>query len=308
MSTQVTYQPRPEDIRFVRGSGDLAEIEAEREAITRDRDRAMVRLRDDLVAVVAKIGQPIVIPEGPLTIEQLRTIADLRSILRTGGVIQTWDQVDFPLSLTQVRGLLDLHGAGYFSLAIEGGTSRPFELFGAALPLGPVRMLFRQTRIADVVAVREVLATATDYHLPIVVRFGPGPDDNTVEIRFPEWGPNPTSVGSRGRLDAAERLTLLPAVKSRRMHHLFEERQRRALTTAESRELTVLVGEHGRSLLERNISLFGGLEGIESNEAHRLFQAEFAATTARWEALRSDQGRLEALVAKAREQRPPSDG
>ena len=308
MSVEITYQPRFEEVRLVRSSDDIAEAEAEREAIARDHDRAMMRLRDDLVAVAAKLGQPIVIPEEPLTIDQLRTIADLRAVLRTGGVIQTWDQVDFPLALAQLASLLDQHDEGYFSLGIEGGASRPFDLFGTKLLLGPVRMLFRQARIADVVAVRAALATARDRRLPIVVRFVPGPDDHTVEIRFPEWGPNSTSIGSLGYLDAAERLVLLPAVKSRRMHRLFTERQRRALTTAESRELTALIGEHGRCLLERNIGLFGVLEGIESDEAHRRFQAEFTAIAARWDELRSDPERLEALVARAREQLPPSDG
>lgn len=293
----ISLVPLPEDPEFnaLRDLPNAARFSSEQRA-----------LRDDLAAIAAKVGQPIAIPQRPFTPDEWLTIRMLRAVLRSGQVHRTWTRISFSLLPAQVRMILDEHGEQAFTLGGEQAHSFTVELFGTALQLGWYRFMVLQARVANIHEAWGQLAAVDDTGAPNRLDLVPG-RDNRMEIRFPEWGlVSGGSVGVR-RLDAAERIVLLEADESGKLNALLDQSSRRELSDQERRELDILVAKHRQRLLDRQIGLYAGQNGLELAEARRIVEAELAAATASWVAFESDPARVEAAVALARRRRASGD-
>lgn len=241
------------------------------------RERRETALRDDLATITAKVGHQIPIPVRPYTLDEWQTIRLLRSILRTARVKRTWTDLIFSMTPTQVRQIVDEYGDGYFALGGEQAHSEVVELFGTSLPLGWSRFLAQQARLANLDEVRGQLATTHDAYTTIRLHLVPG-QNAILEMIYPEWGPNPNSTGLARRLDAAERIVLLAPEESQRLNRLLNLQARRPLNDNERGELDALLDEHGKRLLDRSISLYGGQNSLETAEARQKVEASLADT------------------------------
>jgi hypothetical protein len=285
---------------------EVAALSPTPESIRKEQEQAA--LRDDLAAVAAKVGQRIMIPDRPFTLDEWQVIRILRSILRTARVKRTWSDLVFSMTLAPVRAIVAVVDKdGYITLGMEQGHSATLELFGTSLPLGPHRLHFRAARLANLAEVRDYLALLRDPGMAVRLHFRPGPDA-TLVIAYPEWGLNPNSTGLAQRLDAAERIVLLAPEDSRRLNDLLDIQQYRSLTEIERNELDALLDEHGRRLLDRSVGLYAVRNKFESSEAREQVEASFAEALTWWSQFKADPARREAAVELARQRRSRHDG
>lgn len=263
-------------------------------------------LRDDLTAIVAKVGTSIDIPQRPFTVDEWLVIRMLRSVLRSARVNRTWTSITFSMLPVQVWAIVIEHGESAFTLGGQQAHSFEVELFGSTLQLGWYRFMAQQARIANMREVREHLAT-NDASVPIRLYFVPG-QDNRMEIRYPEWGPTP-GVSERARyLDAAERIVLLAPHESSRLNELLDLGSRRSLSDRERHELNMLVEKHRQLSVERQTGLYAERNQLESAEARKIVEDKLSAANASWAAFQDDPARMEAAIAIARQRRVRTGG
>lgn len=265
------------------------------------RDQRVTALNDELVAVGAKLGLRIVIPDRSFTDEEMQIIRVLRQILRTAEITRTWTSMAFAMLPIQVTAVLDTFGQG--GLGVLGGESavgETLELFGARLFLGPVRFLARQARLANEQEVRARLRSQLTTSPPIAMHFVPGQDDSLI-ISYPEWGLTPGTAGVARRLDAAERIVLLEPEQSRRLRELFDLGAHRPLTQAEQHEMEELVDEHAKRLYARQVGLYALQRRSDADQARHHLETEFADALTWWEAFENGPAREEVIAAWARQ-------
>ncbi len=163
-----------------------------------DQEHGDSTLHDDLTAIGAKLGRPIVVPERPFTEEERQAIAMLRAILHTGRLLRTWTSMTFAMPVEAARRILDTFGGGAIcALGGESAEGETVELFGTRLPLGPMRFKAPQARLVNEQAVRARLAARPDPAAAIELNFAPG-EDNALDLIYLDWlsstGPSHTTL------------------------------------------------------------------------------------------------------------------
>lgn len=159
-------------------------------------DDRWLELVADLAVVQGKIGRPIFIPDRNFSHEEIQTVALLRTLISEPVIEQTWNRIDLTWSSEDAESALQQF-AQTEAYKFEGVERTLVELFGATLPLGPVRFMVEAMRLDNEAEVREQIAAASDKDTEIRFRFVPSGSNKMVR-HYLDWGGNSETPADEG--------------------------------------------------------------------------------------------------------------
>lgn len=145
----------------------------------------------DLAQIQLRVKRPITIPNRDFTDEEMQTIGRLIAILHTGRLEARWTGFSFSTLPDATKNVLEVFGDGKAG-AVMVEREEAEELFGMLMPLGIVRVICSQAKLANEAEVRDQYARATDDKTAMRLEFVPG-DDSEVVKEYLSWLPNSAS-------------------------------------------------------------------------------------------------------------------
>lgn len=155
-------------------------------------DPVWLRLVDDLAFIQQRTGHFLTVPESGLTLEDIRDVNEMVSILRFGRVVSRFDSATISTTKEGLDSLLQFFVSGEPVAVTVVWDEVSMELLGITIPLGRAKRVMPSVLLRDPPESLQAIAAELPDGAKIEVHLSPG-ESNEVIDEYENWLPESSS-------------------------------------------------------------------------------------------------------------------